>query len=266
MQLLNKLYLFFAKNPIKAGVFFIVFLIVVLSASILYIENYNSNTPSYKESVGSNLINYDPIRQKIGELVADKNNELNPTDRDRIIKRLSILEDKKMNSEDKYKAIQEIVLFLSSTYSDSNNSKYKKLALEIGEFVKVNFPNSYNKNSYSFACQDESCAEEPQPKEILDIVNDINNSDLPDYIKKSLAKDMLNTGYLPNDKRNEKAKFYFLDALDSLRYNDLSNSGAGEKIHDKLIAYLTKEYPKELEKLEKDLEEQAKQQHEVQKQ
>ena len=250
--MLSRLYSFVTKNPLKIVILSTLILIVIVIFSIYYLESYKK--PSSTTLNAIQLKNYDEIRQKIGVVLNDPKYSLNPNDKNRIISRLNILENKKSKPEEAYLATKEIALFLSSAYSDTNNPKYRELAQEVGDFAKINFAKQYNKNNFDLACQDSTCAENPQPQEILEIISDINNSDFPEYIKMSLTKDILNVGYLPDSLRQDKAQIYLILIDDIVSYNSLSTSGAGERIHLKFSEYIQKEYPDELEQFKKKIE------------
>ena len=97
-------------------------------------------------------------------------------------------------------------------------------------------------------CYDSSCADSPQPQEILDIIDEINSSSLPDEAKKLDSEILIVYTFATKDHNQTIAKvnnYYFL-AQSIKRSSEYEKAGINIKISDEIMNYLNKNYPKEL--------------------
>lgn len=161
-------------------------------------------------------------------------------------------------SDEKYKnlvAASEKVQLIYSTYN--NKKLYKYINEDLASYAKGEFPDQYNANSFDYPCQDPSCAESEQPKEILAIVEDIKKSDIPQFYKDNFIRNLINTGY--ESGSHSKAWQYYATARSFEASSDLSPSGANLVISNDIKAFLKSTYPEDF-KLFQDLEESKSQQ------
>lgn len=242
------------NNKTKIFVLFLVFLIVVLLGAIYYFNSSisNKNNPSKTVTLDTGLTGYDPVKAKISALLSSK--DMSPVIAERIVKQVSFLENKNSKESERYQALISVNLLFNGLYSDTNDSQFREISKDLGTLAKDNFPKSYDSKEFETACQDSSCAQSPQPKEILKIIDDIKNSDMSDDIKQGSVQNLLNPGFLPDNLRLAKVQNYSIE-LDNLQGNpEFSPSGQTVKIANELYAYLKKTYPTEFAQVLKDKE------------
>lgn len=148
----------------------------------------------------------------------------------------------------RFKDFQDAYQFLMGAYSYTNNPKLYPLAKDFLTFGQENFPKDFKKNDYPIFCLDPTCAENPQPKEILSIIDFLNSSDFPDYIKESTVNDIKNVGYLSDKDINSKVLSY-LAIADNIKNDKHSSSSANLEIAKRLQDYVINKYPAKLKEL-----------------
>lgn len=253
MKLLNRLYLFIIKNPIKIGIIlltiFIALLLVFIVSPNLF-KNFDlTNIGLNKNESKVDLVGYTEFREAIMEVKKSSQDPKTAAAMIKIQNNLAILEDKKATDGAKLEAVQLISLHISSAYSATGDFSYRKLADETGKFAKANFPEYYNSHLgyFELNCQDPSCADSPPPAEILAVIEAIENSDIQKEIKDSMVENMRANLYLTEKERKLRFYTYMMDLSDIKAYESSSTSKDTSKIYNMLYDYVKKEFPKELD-------------------
>lgn len=240
---------FSSYNTVNNKLFFLILIvtivIILISGFIFFLDKPNNNS-SYFD--GSDIKRFKSFKNKIVLLSNESRFKNNDTFLG-LLKDLNTVQNKKLSTEERYKAMEHSVGIIQIFYSDFNDPKLYDLVKEYNQIAKESFPKYYNSQKFSYPCQDSTCAETPQPEEILKIIEDIQSSDFPDQVKKTLSKDLENAGYLPNNERIIKASIYYSLAKMIEQNKDLSNKGDDKKIINKIISFLKAEYKNEYEEI-----------------
>ncbi len=152
------------------------------------------------------------------------------------------------SNQERYNSLTDSASFLQGAYSATNNPKLYKLSGYLDEFAKENFVSLYKKIDFSYYCQDPTCADSTQPREISDITKEIEESDFPDYVKKSTSRDIINVGYISDKEKTVKALSYLFIADTIESYSNFSPSKENLKIASDLKKFVEKTYPEEFRK------------------
>ena len=159
------------------------------------------------------------------------------------------LEDPKLSKKQKYDNLTSAENNLFDTYLMTKNNKVYTFNTKLNDFSKTNFPEYYKEGDFGLlVCYDSSCADSPQPQEILDIIDEINSSSLPDEAKKLDSEILIVYTFATKDHNQTIAKvnnYYFL-AQSIKRSSEYEKAGINIKISDEIMNYLNKNYPKEL--------------------
>lgn len=155
------------------------------------------------------------------------------------------------SESEKIKYIEALFTEIVFNYSETNDPNYVKTLELIKSYISKNFPKYYseNKDTYNYPCIDPSCADTPQPKEILNIVEEIKKSDLPKELQTTLIMDLINTGYRSKTQNETKATQYFLLAQDLKNNIDASKTKQNIIIGDKLLNFIKNNFPTEYSQL-----------------
>lgn len=228
----------------------LILLITLIIGSIYYLQQ-STSSPS-AQSVTVNLKGYNEFRQKI-EFLNDPNAASgSAVIYGRVITALKVLEDNKSSQKDKYDALVEAVAFVQSLYGYSNDPKLYPLISDFSVFAKENFPNLYKEHDFYYPCQDPSCATTPTPKEISDIIDEINNSNIDQEIKDTYVKNLMNATYLPtktNPQLLDAVTSYYISATFIKEDGAFTKAGLNEKFYNEIIVYLNKTYPDEFKQI-----------------
>ena len=232
---------FIQKYKLILSIFFLIFLIIIIVEAIFYLDN----SKSLQTNQSSQSQELKALEQKIISTLANtssgKNNE-----NSRILNKLTILEDAKVSQAEKYNALVSISSFLQGLYSQSNDPKlYNLINKDVLEYAKKNFPQYYNENYFVYSCQDPSCADSPQPPDILKIVVEIKASDFPTDVKQSLTQDLINTGYRSKAENAGKRSQYKTISNMIRANNDFSPNGQNIKISQEIDDFIKKSFPNE---------------------
>jgi len=235
---------------IKKNDKFFLFICLVLSILLLigciyYISSSNTSGNQTLTTVGSNLKGYTEIKQEISNLLANAKTDMSSSIRSRIYQKFTILESKNSSPTQGYQAINQITIFISSTYSQTHNPQYRRIINDLDRFAKNNFSKQYNKNDFFTICQDSTCQDEPTPAQIVKIIDEINKSDMPDGVKNSLVLNLTNANYMTKNNRYDKFIVYNFVANQLKSYSIFSPSGANLTIANDLQNFLDVTYPQE---------------------
>jgi len=229
----------------------LILLIALIIGSIYYLQQA-INSPS-TQSLNVHLKGYDEFRQKLEFLNGPNTASGSAVIYGRVITALKVLEDNTTSDKDKYDALAEAVTFVQSEYGYSNDPKLSPLIKEFSIFAKENFPNLYKDEDFSYACQDPTCATTPVPKEISEVIDEINNSNIDPEIKDTYAKNIINATYLPtktNQQILDAVNSYLIAASVLKSSQNFVNAGLSDKIYNQIRNYLQKTYPNELKEVE----------------
>lgn len=222
-------------------IFLVVFILVILSL-ILNPAAVSNLSPSNVQP--NNLKDYSNLKQKIVAL----NEPKLEGPYQNINNYLTILANKYNSVNDKYNALTKISEQFSLIYSQTNNPKYRTIFPVLTKFAKENFPKQYNFGDFYSICQDPTCADGPQPVEILAITNDLKKTDLAPQVQTSLKTDILNAGYISTreEKNGKQMQFdaYYNAVLTITQYK--STSSGNKQVLEELHNFLGKYYPNEL--------------------
>lgn len=236
---------FLRKNKIVGLIFLFIALIVISIGTIFYLDSFSNQQSSI---IRSELKGYDSFKS---EIIANSNYSEGTSNR--IKSYLNILENSKTTEKEKYEALNNLSKIFSLIYSNTNDPKYRPIFDLMDTFAKNNFPKLYKESDHKILCMDPGCAESPQPKEILEIINKIKTSNLPERYKEGIEMELINAGYLPDKYSNIKFDDYYSNLTFIKIYLDKSASKDTQiqEAHDKLRDFLEKNYPKELEERER---------------
>jgi hypothetical protein len=221
-------------------------LAICLSIAAIYLIDQNTST-----SVKEPLPKYAELKNSINEIVSEdlgKNSSIYT----RINEKFSTIENTNSSVEEKYAALDAIFAFLLSEYARAGNKEYYNLInTDLESFAKKNFKKQHTEKDLKFItpCFDPSCQDTPQPKELNDILDAINNSDLPPEVKQSLTEDLTAQGYRSKDESEMKAETYFIIAFNLERVDSLSQKGSNTEIANLIYAMIKNNFPEEYEKL-----------------
>lgn len=228
------------KKKSKALIVLIIFFLLLLIPTCIYfiisINNHNTNISN------TNYSNYESTKQKITSLAQENSLSATP-DYGKVMFFFLKLEDKTLTEKDKYNNLVLAQDYLEILYSHTNNHKLYGLNSKLADFSKENFPNYYKKSDFApIVCLDATCAQNPQPKEILQIIEEINSSNIPQVVKDSFVRSLINPGYM-NDNMLDSKVLNYMVASDGLKTSGaLTKAGLNEKLSQELNSFLEKKY------------------------
>lgn len=232
------------KKKIVLLILFLVFLILIIYSSIYYLDQKSSKSINYIMT----LKEYESFKKS--SILLGQDNEISSSNYYlRTLRKMNSLTDKKLSEKDKYIMLTQINAFIFALYSDTNNHKLYNFQKELRIFTKFNFPKFYNeKKDFFMTCVDSSCAETPQPPEILDLIKDIESSKLSEKDKIYLKSRLLNIGYMPKNAIKSRAVSYII-MVGSINdaFNPTSPNTSND-ISEKLKKYIKENYPAEFKK------------------
>lgn len=229
---------FFTKNKklIIPSLVFVV--IVLLVSSVLLVNKYSINSTSI---VGSDLKGYTTFKEKLNSLHLT-NDPLYA----KAIAKFNIVEDKNSLAQDRYNALAQAVFFLMNSYSKNNDPKiYNFIKNDFNTFAKDNFKNYYKQTDFTVVCQDPSCADSSAPKEIVNIINEINSLEtISEAHKKMMILNLQYAVYFPSDNARSKA-YSYLGVAHAIRTDQqFTTAGINNKIADEIDNFVKNTYPK----------------------
>ena len=239
MQIVRKTQLVKNKRLILGALIIsgLILLIIIFLISIFFLNN------SALKKTNPPLIGLNELKQKI-TIAQSKDKKYETALSTRLADKLNILESNTTTTDEKYQAIIAASDFIENIYAYTNNPDYYVLiSKDIQNFVKINFPNKYDKTIFNVPCIDKSCADTPQPKELDSILKEIEDSDFPPDVKESLTRDLINTGYKNSTQTEGKVIQYFILA-DMIKANAwASSSSANLKISEDIYGLVKNHYP-----------------------
>ncbi|MEK7551643.1 MAG: hypothetical protein AAB532_03515 [Patescibacteria group bacterium] len=233
----------FAKNRVRLIVLSLLFLILIIIGIIFYLDYSKDNLINQS----SGLKGYTQLQVRIKSLASDK--EIASSNYYlRAFEKINNLSSNKLSNKEKYESLVQARIFLSSLYSDTNKKSLYQIHKDLRGFAQNNFASYSNgKNDFPITCMDSSCADSPQPTEIINIVNDIKTSSISSRLKNDLIIHLQNVGYLPKTNTKLKATAYLI-MLDVMKdYYGITKSGSNPIVNE-YITFLGKYYPEEYKK------------------
>ena len=208
----------------------------------IFILNENNWTNTGSENLSS-LEGYNQLRNEFNKIATDESISSNPT-YEKLVPFINQLGNAKLAEKDRFDKIISSLSYIIDLYSLTNNPKVRPLFEKLGKYAKANAPKYYKPNYFVVFCQDPSCTQHQQPKEILAIIKALQISDIEPEIKNSMILDLTNTGYIENEFKNLKYNNYLGIAI-MLYESDsaLSPSLRAKKIGKELLDYIKKTYP-----------------------
>lgn len=226
------------KRKYFVVILILIFVIVLSIGSILHLDNSAPNN-----AVKTNYSEYDTFKQTFISLASDSSLADKP-DYIRMMSKLTLLEDNSLSEKNRYQALVSAGSYLETLYMSTNNHKLYGLTEKMSIFAQKNFPKFYKKTYFMpTICVDSICAKNPQPKEILKIVDEIEKSSIPEVVKDSFVQDLLNPGYINDNQVENKVLTYAIVSGILRTSGALTDVGLNEKLSDELNSYLQKTYP-----------------------
>jgi len=235
------------KYLVVIGLILIIFLVI---GSILIID-YVSPVKNLG-SKNSKLENVDKIKDQakaLGSISEIRNTGTYSL----ILEKINVLENPNVSKEDKSNAFGIINERSLGLYSSTNNNELYKFRISLNEFYKLNFPDK-PQNTLKPMCLDPKCAENPQPQEILNVIETIKNSNINEAIKENDIQNLTNFGYMGNDHTESKVGNYLIVANDIKNDKNYIEAGLNEKIYNDIVGYIKKTYPEEYKNFTEELE------------
>ena len=236
------------RNKLKVSLFCLVTLIIGVCIAI-FLLGQNTKPAALKNT--SSLKGYDVIQNELALLGSDPSiSDTAPFQS--IVEQMPYLEDNSLNEKQKFDKIVIILDYLIDLTGITNNPKVYPMFDKLGIFSKENFPHYYKPGYFEYFCQDPSCAQHPQPKEIIQIIDEIKSSDIDATIKKTVARDLTNAGFIEDKYKQQRFNSYIIVA-DEFYTSDssFSPSNKAKLIGKELLDYLKISYPKEYDEYQK---------------
>ena len=236
----------FVKNKLKIVLIICLILVIVLISGIIIYLGHNQNSVSPKNvAVDFGLKNYAQLKTDINKAFTDSTISQSPS-AEKFYSQLTQVEDTTLSTTDKYKALTMGYLYLRQAYRETNDHALYALPQEYANFVKTNFPKEYKQQNFGkIPCQDKICEDEPQPAEILKVIDEINTSSIPDVVKTTFVRDLLNAGYVTKNDPRFRAFAYYMDANALSGSGALTDAGLNMKLSQEVLDYIQKTYPKQ---------------------
>lgn len=233
----------------KAFIVATLFILIIAATATVFFLNRNNTLQTSNQTLTSNLVGYDALKQKLTALSSDST-ITNQAFYRKTINRLSLLENKTASDAAKYQSIVIAAADMNNLYASTNNHKLYSFPDDFIKVAKTNFPKLYRSTDFlPIVCIDLECAQNPQPPEILRIVEEIKNSNIPLVVKDSFVRDLLNAGYINNNQLDNKIFTYIVVAHIFQTSGALKQAGLNQVLSAELNDYIRKSYPEQYRKL-----------------
>jgi hypothetical protein len=235
---------YFIKNKGKIILIICLILAIALTLGIIIYLNHNQDSVSSKNTATSfDLKNYAQLKTDVNKAFTDSTVNQNPS-AEKFYSKLTSAEDPSLSAQDKYNALALGYAYLRQAYSETNDHVLYTLPEEYANFVKTNFSKDYREADFrKIPCQDKLCEDEPQPAEILKVVDEINASSIPDPVKTTFVRNLLNAGYISKNDPEYRAFNYYVVANILKGSGALTDAGLNTKLSQEVIDYVQKAYP-----------------------
>ncbi len=250
MQFLNS----FKKNRIVLATIAVLIFILFAFTTILYLDNGNLiNSFSGRGNSTTNpagLVGYDNLKKEITSLISKDSAVSKNPNFQKVLAQINSLENTKLSKDKKFNILEDASEYLVFAYVETANHNLYTLEEILDKFMRTNFPEKGLPNIKP-ACFDPSCAQNSQPEKILAVIEEIKNSDIPDYLKENDTANLITFGYLNDDSSSSLKANNYLDMAEVIKKNELyTRAGINLKIYDQINEYVKNKYPKEYEKFQ----------------
>jgi len=236
-------------NFLKKNKILLIILIILVIICLVVLINSRLLNNNQSTKTATELKGYDVLKQNIDELDKDQSIPKNARFQD-LKEKIISLEDPNQSKKQKYDILASTETNLFDTYLLTKNNKLYALSSKINAFSKTNFPQYYKENDFKLLiCYDPICADSPQPKEILSIIDEINSSNLPDDVKKSDTDILYIYTYATKEQAYARVENYYFLAQMIKKSSDYEKVGLNIKISDEIMTYLNNNYADFLKKL-----------------
>ena len=244
---------FFSFSKNKGKIILIICLlalIVLISATIIYLNN-SDRVSSNNVAVDFGLKGYSQLKTEVNNLFSDQTIAQSPA-YTKFFTQLTTVENVNDSASNKYHSLTLAYRNLTEAYNQTNDHALYNLPQELNNFTKVNFPKLYKQNDFAkIYCADTTCADTPQPPEMLKVVDEINASNIPAPVKVTFVRDLTNAGYLSKNNTQFKTFAYIIVAGAFNGSGALTKAGLNEKLSQEILDYVQKTYPNEYKKYQK---------------
>ena len=242
MQLSDFIY----KNKASILILGLILLIILFIAGIFLIDRDIAKPQALRTGYSESLLS---LR---GEITAIGNKD--PQIRgngayDRLNTNLDIVANESSSDSDRYEALKESFVFFYGLYQETSDNKLYPVNQDFQDFAKRYFPKHYDEVDFTYFCQDPVCADSETPQEILEIVDELKKSDMPERIAETTANDILNDSYLSEKDKELKVENYIISISILRGYDDFSPSKINQKIADDILNFVKNKYPEEYRKI-----------------
>lgn len=213
-------------------------IVVIVSIGLLLLAIYKIDKSKQAQV---NLRGYDSIKQKMATV---SNTTTKDPQYQKMLLKLNALESKNLSREEQYTLLEEAGGALNFAYASTNNHDLYILEKGLVDLIRSNFPEK-NFPASEPSCFDPVCAENPQPKEILAVIEEIKKSNVPEGLKDDNIRDLTNFGYLNKKDNYSKAGDYLFVAQDIKNNKDYTSAGLNIKLSDAIIDYVRTTFPEE---------------------
>lgn len=223
--------------------------IIIIFAELRLIYNINSRNNGGVISVKSDLKDYDIIKQQLA--ILDTDSTISENARYQKLKKYLIsLESPTLSKKQKYDNLALAKSNLFDAYISTKNNKLYVFSNKLTDFTKTNFSEYYNvKKDIRLVCFNLDCADSPQPKEILYVVQEINSSNLPSEAKSIDTEILIIYSFTKKDEAIARVKNYYYLANMIKRSSNYEKAELNIKIYNEIIDYLKNNYPDLLKEL-----------------
>lgn len=163
---------------------------------------------------------------------------------DRFQKSLSDLNNSKLSSKERYKALSDLIFYFGDAYGRTNDPAVRKYLLSLSDPAKKAFPKDYIESTFIITCADPECGEKTSP-EISKLIIEVQNLSVDNVYKNTISRNLKiasNVPYVTDDNKQDKLGSFRLAYGQLLSLNNPQASAAAGK----LKIYIKNKYNKDL--------------------
>lgn len=237
LSLNNLLSRFRNKNLIILIIFITITTLLILLLAAIYIAN---NNISSKEQKLTDIMLLEQEYARLGEIQQIANTGAY-TKMGFVI---SEIKNGDLAPSEEYKLLESLWELTIATYQTTGNPALYETQIVLNQYIIDNHPDE-NLINYKPLCFDEYCAENSQPQEIKIVIEQIQNSDLPEHIKENDIHNLQSFMYLNQNWEDLKADNYMAVA-DWIRIDpEYIKLGINDAIADGIYEYVENDFPNE---------------------
>lgn len=156
--------------------------------------------------------------------------------------KLLTLNDMKKTKDERYRALDDLSFIFANAYSTTHDPSIRKFSsIVLDRYFKSQFPDKYNDSLFNFPCADPECGQKLSP-EIESVIKEVNENDIPSYMKKTIIINLTSAGYVP-DSDIEGKRFGINLVVEQLRE---TGDPEASKSAEKLVSYFKDRYKLDL--------------------